>query len=310
MKTVKKLLHPIILILAFALILSSCSKSADSLYGADGKADYSNGSMPENDMKEEHNSAADKGDAVIAEDRKIIKTVNQSLQTEDFEAALDNINSLISELGGYVVTSGMNGASYYNKDMLRSANLTVRIPADKLSSFVSGAESGAVVTSYRENAEDVSSAYIDVESKIAVYEAEETALLEMLEKSENVTTMLEIRTRLNEVQSTLASLKAQKNRFDTLVAYSTVYLNVNEVRQAVNRDPGFFEEIGANFSDSLYGIGRFFRNFAVWLIGDFLYIILWAAFISFVAFFLIKIRKTVKNRRNKNNSKDSDGDNN
>ncbi len=275
---------------------SSDNKSAIGSDSSSGSPGYVGGyptgdDYVDEDSKFENGTA---GDSSLAEDRKIIKTVNQSLQTEDFNAVIDNVNALVSELGGYISNSYFKGESYYNKDSLRSATLTVKIPAQKLSDFVSRAEKNAVVVKYNESVSDVTNAYIDIESRIAVYEAEEIALLEMLEASPDINTMLSIRSRLNEVQYSLASLRAQKNNYDNRIEYSTVHLDIDEVRQAVSRDPGFFEEIGDNFSDSLYGIGRFFRSLAVWFIGDFLYILLWGIVIGLALFLVLRIRKRRK----------------
>lgn len=273
------------LILLVLVSLFSCS--------AKGEEDnsYSGASEPGYYPMENGTQNSKGEDTLLTEDRKIIKTVNQTLQTENFDQTLAHISALVTELGGYTSSSTYTGSGYYNEGALRHASLTVKIPADKLSDFNGGIENGAVVVKYNESATDVTEAYIDVESKIAVYEAEEAALLEMLSKSVTVSTTLEIRTRLNEVQYSLASLRAQKNSYDNRVAYSTVYLTVDEVRQVVSKNPGFFEQVGANFSDSIYNIGNFFRSFAIFLIGDFLYILLFAAILALATFAFKKIRK-------------------
>ena len=132
----------------------------------------------------------------------------------------------------------------------------------------------AVVTSYNEYISDVTNQYIDVTSRIAVLEAEETALLDILSKATTVSDMLEIRTRLLNVQSDLASLRAQRDNIDDRVEYSTVTLYVREVRRAVKAGVGFFDEVGGRFLDSAADIGEGLRAFAVWLLGDILYILL------------------------------------
>ena len=207
-------------------------------------------------------------------DRKIIKTVNESVQTEDYDGFVEAVRERTATLGGYITSANYRGDSYYGQNNLRQATLTLRIPAARLGEFTDSVSTLGVVTGYTESAKDVTSAYVDTESRIAVLAAEEAALLGILSEAQTVSDALEIRTRLSAVQSDLASLRAQKNSYDTLTEYSTVHLTVYEVRRAESTDPTFLEEISYNFSDSIDSIGAGLRAFAVWLIGDIIYILL------------------------------------
>ena len=296
----KKILALLLTLALLMLCVCSCSASKGDAF--DNESIGSDGGYPNLGDKyypEEDNSSAD---VALTIDRKIIKTVNQSLQTDDFDNLLKEINSLISTLGGYVSESNLSGENYYHQDNLRYASLTLRIPAEKLSEFTAGLDGKAVVTNYNESEVDVTGNYIDVESRLSVLRAEETALLDMLGKSSDVDTMIKIRTRLNEVQSDIASLEAQKKDYDSRIAYSTVYLRVNEVRRATGNDPTFFEEVGDVFMNSLYDIGEFFRGLGVFLIGGFLYIIIWGGVIFAALFLILKFVK--KRREKKKNKKD------
>ena len=296
MKVLSKILAGIISALALVLVCTSCSlnnapANDGGEYGGvndsmiDKESSYTGGSLITSDL--------------ISADRKIVKTVRESIQTETYDEFLSAMQEKIAELGGYITSANYRGDSFYNKDTLRTATVTVRIPAEKLGEFTESLEATSIVTSHTEEVNDVTTAYVDVESRISVLVAEETALLEMLESAENVDTALTIRTRLNSVQSDLASLRAQKNTYDSLVAYSTVHLNISEVRRAESTDPTFFEEVGYNFSESLDSIGEGIRAFAVWIIGDILYILIIAALLS-AAFFLARhIFRKRKNNKEK-----------
>ena len=231
-------------------------------------------------------------DTVLPEDRKIIKTVNETLQTDDYDSLIAAIEKSVVSLGGYISSANYSGESYYNKENLRNATLTLRIPADKLGEFKSDLEGRAVVSYYNETANDITGAYISVESRIAVLESEENALLEMLSGAKNTSEMLSIRTMLTEVQSDLAAFRAEKKNYDSKVAYSTVYLTVKEVRVATANNPSFAEEVGTVFSESTYQIGSFFRGLAVFFIGNFLYIIMVLA-VAVATIFIVRfiIRK-------------------
>ena len=275
-QTMKKIISILIVIFVLMFTLVSCSSGAEG----NGGGSYAGSDGMENDYKGESGST----DSTAEANRKIIKTVNQSVQTDAYDEFMDSLNEAISAVGGYISSSNYKGDNYYSADTLRYASLTVRIPAEKLDTFTADVDSLAIVTSFSENVTDVTLSYIDVESRISVLESEETALTAMLSSATTVDQMLSIRERLLDVQSDLASLRAQKNSYDDKISYSTVYLTVNEVRRAVAKDPGFFEEVGANFSENLYNIGQFFRDLAVWLLGDSLVILIWAAVIVGLVF--------------------------
>lgn len=276
----KRILLLILTLTISIFALASCADGSDNLNSSGGSMlDKGEGESSANpDYTGSENGTVKPPES----NRKIIKTVNQSVQTEACDEFLASLNEAIAAVDGYISSSNYRGNNYYNDSSLRYASITVRVPAERLDDFTKSVNSLAVVTYFSENVSDVTLSYIDIESRISVLEAEETALKAMLGKAENVTQMLSIRQSLLDVQSDLASLRAQKNSYDDKIAYSTVNLTVNEVKRAVaqSKNPGFFEEVAINFSDNLYDIGQFFRGLAVWLLGDSLVIIIWAAVIT------------------------------
>lgn len=246
------------------------------------------------------------GNDIISEERKIIKKVNESVQTESYDDFMTQLKSLITECGGYISSASYSGDNYYNKNAYRSAYLVVRIPAERLDAFTGGVNGLGVVSSYSESIDDVTGAYVDVESRIAVLTAEETALLAMLTEAETVSQTLEIRESLSRVQADLASYKAQKQTFDSQISYSTVNMNIYEVRQAEVANPGFFEEVGDEFSDSMYNLGQNLRAFAVWFLGNIVEIVIFAAVASGGTILVIKLIKRRRVKKAKKISSDAE----
>ncbi len=211
---------------------------------------------------------------IVFENRKIIKNVNETVQTEDFDAFISSLYAAIDEVGGYVFSREESNGGYYNQGRARSSSLVIKIPSESLDSFTEGLSGLGSVVSYRESVEDVTEAYIDVESRIAVLEAEESALLTILSSAATTGDALAVRDSLLSVQSELASLRAQKRSYDSRIDFSTVNLYVSEVRREEKTNPTFFEEVGTNFSDSLYNLGQDFRGIGVFLLGDSPYILI------------------------------------
>lgn len=291
MKSKIKILALVLVALIALTLLVGCGAKSDFSSNGMGGADYA----PESSVgKVPGNSTAE----VLDENRKIIKNVSESVHTDKFDEFLSNLRTAVSEAGGYISSSAFSGDSYYNNS-LRSSNLVIRIPAENLDTFTSTVDSLGVVYSYNESVKDVTEAYVDVESRIEVLAAEESALLSMLSSAKNVSETLTIRTRLSEVQADLASLKAQKATYDSQISYSTVNMYVREVRRADPVNPGFFEEVSGKFSDSLIDIGEFLRAFAIWFLGNIIYIVIFSgAFVGAIFLFKkIKLKKRPKKEK-------------
>ena len=247
--------------------------------------------------KEEVNDSLADSSTSVAPDRKIIKTVNQTVETEEYDKFIDELRSAVSAYGGYVSNSSYNGGGIYNEYSTRRASFEIRIPAERLDEFTAAVGGLGAVTYYQEWTNDVTLSYVDITGKISVLEAEEAALLAILAKAETTADLIAIRESLTDVQGNLASLRAQKKVLDDKVAYSTVNLTLREVKRVQSADIGFLEEVGNEFSDSLEDIGYGFRSFFVWLIGDSLYILIVCA-VATAAFFVLRaiIRRLVATR--------------
>lgn len=91
--------------------------------------------------------------------RKLIKTVNISAETEDFDALVPNLQKQVEALGGYIESiSVYDVGSYYVEEQQvkqRCANLTARVPKEKLDGFLVQVGEQTNVTSRSENVEDV-----------------------------------------------------------------------------------------------------------------------------------------------------------
>lgn len=139
--------------------------------------------------------------------RKLIKNVWLTAETEDFDGLMAGVTSRISQLGGYVENQeAYYGSAYRNSGSCRR-DLTIRIPADQLANFVSQVSEISNVTSSRESAEDVTLSYADTESRKKALETEQDRLLELMEQAETTEDLLAIESRLTDVRYQLESAR-------------------------------------------------------------------------------------------------------
>ena len=233
----------------------------------------------------------------LESDRKLIRTVTIRAETADQDTLLADLDAKVAELGGYVQNKSVNN----NKSSSRTATLVLRIPANKLDSFVDHVEVETNILSVNENAEDVTLKYISVTSRITALETEEARLLELIEKAENLSALLQLESKLTEVRTKLEEYKSQLKVYDNLVDYATVNLTITEVKEYTvveEEEPSTWERISTGFVSSVKGAWSIVREIFVFFIVALPYLVLLAIVPTIVLVAVLVIIKIVKKRRN------------
>ena len=215
-------------------------------------------------------AAQENPEAVVDTSRKLITTMNIGAETDNFDEALKAVEAKVGELGGYIESSDIyNGSSYdknYN-DSKRNANFVIRVPADKLGSFVDSLGDAYNITSKSTNVEDVTLQYVDLESKKKALLTEEESLLKILESAQSVEDIIAVQDRLSQVRYQLENMESQLRTFDNQVDYSTVNLSLEEVAKYTPvEEKGAFARMGEGFVESFKSVGHGIKEFIIWFV--------------------------------------------
>lgn len=292
------------LIFSFILILGL-------LAGCGGQSIDKNMSMAGNGAaseaapdKEISSPSASGSTSVTPTNQKLVRKIWLNAETEDMDALLTQVENRIAELSGYVEKREVyHGSSKTNKRN-RYANLTIRIPAEKLNEFVTHISDNANITSTNETADDITLKYIATQSRVTALETEEKRLLELLAQAESLDDLLKIEKMLTEVRTELEEVSSTLRLYENMVDYGTIYLNLSEVKEyTVTEEPEtFWERISTGFTDSLKNLGNGFMEFVIFLIVTLPYLIPVAVILGIV----LLIKRKHKKRRNtrKNASED------
>ena len=259
---------------------------------------YSSAAVADEAVEAEEAGAAP-ADAPQVQDtsRKLIRNVNMNVETENFDELLATVESRVKALGGYIEDSSTyNGSSYYGNQK-RDANMTIRIPADKLDEFLSHVSSESNVISKSENVSDVTLQYVDMESHKEALLAEQESLLRLMEQAETVEDIITLESRLTDVRYQIESMESRLRAMDNQVTYSTVYLYVNEVTKLTPvKEQTVWEKIATGFTESLYEVGDGILNFVIGIIINLPHLIIWAIVICII---VLIIKKIIKKRKQK-----------
>ncbi len=290
----------IIICAMLAISLGACGAKSDNAAGESAainqNADYFSYSSAEDISDEKYfvnaDSATGEAPSQNTQNEKIIKTVELSVETKEYEAYISALGSSVSAAGGYVETSTANlgNNSRYN----RYATFTVRIPAANLEAFLSAAGEKGIITSKTENQQNVTLEYVDLESRIEAYKTEKATLTGLLEKAASLENVLAIQERLSEVNYQIETYTSQLKVLENRVSYSTVTLRINEVERVTEAKPTLWSRIKNRFLSNLDNLVDWVKDGVVAIVGGLPVIIPLGAAI-FVA--ILIIRKIIRKRR-------------
>ena len=231
--------------------MGSAKSSAPTLYAAEGAADSSAASVAAGGFDLQHaaldstpeavNYSLDADDrsleteysgtgsaeaaATAVDSAKIIYTANLTLESKDYEAARSALDSALAEAGG-------------------SVSLTYRVPQANYQSFLDAVAAAGNVTYRSQQADDVTTQYMDVSARLSNLQAQRTRLQQLQAQAETLSDLLQIEDSLTEVQSQIESWQSQLDWYSDQVQQCTVYIDLNEVQTYTPADEGFFSRIG------------------------------------------------------------------
>lgn len=230
-------------------------------------------------------------------DRKLIRTVRISAETDDLNTVMTQLEEKLSQVGGYLQQKEIYQGSAYRGTLRRNANLIIRVPAKDLNAFLEHLSGTTHVVSSNESVDDVTLQYIDVDSHLKALKIEEERLLAMMEKAENLSDLLAIEDRLTQVQQRIQSVGSQLKALDSQIEYATVHLSVSEVVEYTPvEEKSPWQEIGEGFVDSISDIGEGFVDLFVFLVANSPYLVLLGGVAVVV---ILIVRRSSKGRKAK-----------
>lgn len=225
--------------------LSTEGGAADDFTSAEGGAGASSSDTPAN--------------------RDIITSASVNLTVDDVATAADDVADAADAAGGYVqsqsvgrsgaplpVDPGIGGpdigypAPYVSGE---SGWITVRVPADELSVFVSDLSGIGEVTQSSIDRQDVTDQTIDLRARVEATQASVDRLQELLAQAGDLGDLIAAESALAERQATLESYQQQLESLEGQVELSTVSVSLSPRVERVSADPaGFGDGVAAGWN--------------------------------------------------------------
>lgn len=292
----RKRICAIVLVTALVLaLLAACSAKSEITGRVPAAGDY-NGlyDSASDSVAEELKESEKVTTSASSMGQKLVRTMKIEAETNDMDTLLSEMDSRIRSLGGYMEYKSMRNGGSASTHRYRYADLTIRIPADRLDEFVTHINGQTNVVYYNESADDITLRYVATQSRVTALETEQQRLLELLAKAENMSDLLLIEERLTNVRTELEEVTSQMRLYDNMVDFGTIQLTITEVQAyTAVEEQTLWQKIGSGLAENWQSLCNGAEAVFVFLVTSLPYLIPIGAATA-VTFFAVKLatRKT------------------
>lgn len=221
--------------------------------------------------------------------QKIIYNASLSMESTNFDAARETLLAAVEANGAWLESTSVYGTE---NDHDRTADYTVRVPVENYRAFLAAVGDAGSVRNVSENAENITSSYIDVEARLSALQAQRDRLNELADTAETTADLLEIESQLSDVQYQLENYTRQLRNMDQQVSYSTVDIYLQEVATLTPTGVTFPERLADAFGGGWDAFVAFVQGLVIAIV------YLWPALII-AAVAVVIVRKVWKKRPKK-----------
>ena len=218
------------------------------------------GSTAKNEVKSNSNL-----ENALEQQGKIIRNGIIQMETLNFDEAVEHILNNTNTAGGYVQTSNISGRSMEanSYEESRRGEFILRIPKAKFDSFMLGIGDLGSITSQQISTEDVTTAYFDTQAHLKSLNIQEERLLELLKKTGELKDIIVLEKELSSVRYEIESLTGNLKKWDNLIDFCTLTINLREVYKIKENPISFGDKIANGFIDSVKSLMDLGKGFAV-----------------------------------------------
>lgn len=232
-------------------------------------------------------SGATVGDTAVK--RSIAREVHVTLRAKLAGEVAAKITEIAEGQGGFIVSSEVNSL----EPGTVGAELTLRVPAEKLEVVLSQLRSLGQVRKELRKGEDVTSEVVDTEARLVARRALEKRLLELLTSARSIEDMLKVEAELSRVRLEIEQLAGQARTLSQRTEFALLHVSIEspEIARAA------VESFGARLKQAFRSALGTSEAVVLGLI-EFLGVIVPLALILALVFFPVRVlRRRARQRR-------------
>jgi hypothetical protein len=281
---------PLSILFVTALLLSACGASAatstidgfggegdDAFYAEEEAMEPMSAPAFEADMAEgqrlaDEDFGGNAVDGAIVE-RLVIKNANLSIVVAEPGKSQSEIAAMAEGMGGFVVESNLYQTTTSTGVEVPRAQITVRVPEERLQDALSTIEDMAIrVENRSDSGQDVTAQYTDLQSRLRNLEDAEELLREIMQEAEDTEDILAAFNQLNNITSQIEVLKGQIRYYEESAAMSAISVQLIPSAAEQPISVGGWEPEG-EAREAIQALLEALQGLASWLIRFVLYVL-------------------------------------
>jgi hypothetical protein len=210
----------VLIIIVFLWSLISGSSESSLMSGSSYSNAYPNSPLKSVSMNEY--DTASPSDS-LKSDRKVIKEANLDIVVKKIDESLVSIQTITSKYNGFVDSSDVSSGG----SDTRYGTVTVRVPNESFNSVISDLKKIAVkVDSEVITSDDVTSRYVDLESRLKSKKAVESQYILLLKKAVKVEEIVMVHSYLDKVREEIEVMQGQMNYLSNQISMSSITISM------------------------------------------------------------------------------------
>jgi len=155
----------------------------------------------------------------------VIRTMNLTMITKEFDAARTRIEAIIRQSQGYIDRLTVHA----DTGAARSLSATLRLPADQGDSVLNQLKTLGRLIQETQNSSDVTSQYVDLSARLSNARNSEMRLLSLLrDRAGDLKDVVAMEREISSVRESIERMEAQQKDLNNKVQFVTIQLELSE----------------------------------------------------------------------------------
>jgi hypothetical protein len=193
-----------------------------------------------------------------------------SIVVKEPNKTMDVIGKMAEEMGGFIVSANLYQTHLGSGVEVPRASITIRVPAEQLDEAIGRieTESDHPVESKTIDSQDVTSDYVDLQSRLRNLEAAEAQLAEIMDEAYETENVLSVYNELVRVQEQIEVIKGQIKYYDESARFSSISVEIIHEGEIEPLTIGGWQPAGVarDAVQALINALQFLVNVAIWLV--------------------------------------------
>jgi len=260
-----------ILIVIIVLLLSACA-APQATVQAPAAAPPMEGSSRQVavDSSGAGNFSAESESPAPQVERIVIKNASLTLVVQDPSKSMSTISQLADEMDGYVVSANMYMQDLDSGAQAPRASITIRVPAEELNAALERikGESDQDPISESISSQDVTSDYVDLQSRLRNLENTEAQLTEIMGSATKTEDVLNVYNQLVNVREQIEVVKGRIKYYEESAALSAISVDLlaDEAYQPLTIGGWQPQGVAKSAVQALINTLKFLANAVIWIV--------------------------------------------